>query len=133
MRMMTCNYSKRGITYVTVILLLLLAAMIYGVYVFAPIYMADFDWQREVDGQMIKASEMTDSEMRENLVKEAELLKVPIEEQGSILEISRNAGVITITYRYDKPTPIPGLETIHFEKTLTRNIQKVEHLFNKNK
>jgi len=129
MKRVSDNHPSSGFTYVTAIVLLLFAAIAYAVYVLAPPYMADWNWRREINAQMIKASEKSDSEIRQELMRQAGLLNIPIE-SGS-LDIYRYANEIKITYEYERKVALPGLKSLHFENSMKRQVTKVQHLFNK--
>lgn len=122
-------HSRSGITYVTVLLLLFVGSAVWLGYALVPAYSGDWKFRREVEGQMIKASERSDLQIREYLIKQAEILKIDIG-TGS-LDIVRGAGEITITYKYDRPVPLPKVESVHFEKKMSRPIEKIQHLFHK--
>jgi hypothetical protein len=118
--------GKSGITYVSVILLLIVVVGGYAGYTFIPTYMADWNFRREINAQMIKASEVTDNDIRQALVNQAAILKIPLVEGD--LEITRNLGVIKIIYKYDRPVLFPGMKTIHFQDSQEKPIKKVDHL-----
>jgi len=119
-----------GINYVTAILLLILIGGGYAAYVFVPVYLSDWKWRREITGQMIKAFDVGDIEIQSELLKHAEMLKIPVAATGS-LQITRFKNEIRIFYSYDREVSFPGIKKVHFEKTLKQEIKQVQHLFNK--
>ena len=127
MRKASRNNQRSGVTYVTVLLLLLIAAIVFACYAFAPPILADWNFRRAINEQMLKAAEKTDLDIRLELRRQAELLQIPIDTGD--LDISRYAKEIKIEYKYDREIPVPGLEKLHFENSMKREIKKVDHLF----
>jgi hypothetical protein len=121
--------SRSGITYVGVILLLICIAVGWGSYAIVPAHLADWKFRREIEELQIKASEMTDNEIREALLKQAEILKIDL--ANGTLEVTRYGNESTVSYEYEWPVPVPKMKPLHFKKSVKREIRKIQHLFHK--
>lgn len=120
--------EKGGLNYVNVILIIILVGMILAGWTFIPGVYQAFTLAHFAEGQAIKASEMQDQEIRENIRKESEKLGV---DQGSlVIVMQRFGGKVTIDIDFDRMVPIPGLndKSIHFHKKIVKQYGDIIHL-----
>ncbi|MBZ0270523.1 hypothetical protein K8I61_00690 [bacterium] len=121
--------DRGGFTWVTALLLLIVGGGIYTTYALAPSYVADWKWRREINGQLIKASELNDQEIRQNLMKHAEMLHIPVSSGEGTFNIMRHANNVEVEYEYEVPVPMPGVEKLKFKDKVSREVTEVKHLF----
>ena len=113
--------SERGeINSVTVFLLLILVSIVLAVWVLGPPLYKNYMLGHFAYGQAIKAREIPDWEMTENIRKEAEKLGIDLEKLG--LELQRFESEMHIRYEFEYPIKLPGFS----DKTMTfsKDIQK---------
>ncbi|MCZ7585931.1 MAG: hypothetical protein M5R36_22835 [Deltaproteobacteria bacterium] len=123
--------SRRGaINYVTIILLLILGGGIWAGVALGPAYMADWQFRREINGLMIKGKNISDYEIRQSIVKQAETLKIPFEGDAG-LSIARYEDDITVSYNYTRTVKFPGVRKLEFKKTMKRKMKDVQKLIEK--
>lgn len=123
------RHRSGGINYVTVILLLVIASVVAGVYCYFPPYYAEFTLKRAAEGKMIQAAEISDEDIRQEMMKVAERTDIPL--GSGEIQVSRYSNTITVEYKYTRPVPLSFLPPFKAHETLKRDIKKVEHLFNK--
>ena len=114
--------------YVNIILILFLVVLIWFGAVVIPRMYAEYQLTHFVEGQMIRAWELTASEMRRNILDQVQQLKIPLSDPD--LNITKTNDKIKIEYTYVANFPIPGTKgvskTIH--QVGERRIRPVEHL-----
>ncbi|MCB1155518.1 hypothetical protein KDL45_17805, partial [bacterium] len=113
---------------VTVFLVIVLAAIAFGAYAFVPMYYGEWTFRRAISGEMIRAKEKTDSEIMAEINKVAGRVGVPTDG----VQITRFNNEIRVAYKYDRVIPLLD-KKMHFEDTLSRELQDTQHLFHQNK
>lgn len=120
--------EKGDLNYVNVILILILIGLVLVGWTFVPGMYQRFSLAHFAEGQAIRASEIQDHLIRENIQKEAQKLGVDLATLNVLIQ--RESGRMTIEIDFDRAVPVPGIteKPIHFHKKIVKMYGDVIHL-----
>lgn len=122
------NDQTGSFNYVSAILILLVVGIGVASYIYAPPVYQSFTLGHFIEGQAIKATELSDSVIHENISKEAERLGI---DTGTLeVELNRYENKMMVSYTFERRVGLPGLsgKPIKFSNKVERNYSDIIHL-----
>lgn len=124
------TYRQRGgFNWVSALLLLIFVAAIVAGIVLGPKYYANFNLRQKAWSLMVRASELNDMQIREQILAEVKDRNIPL--SADQLHVYREGKAkIIVTYEYEWPVGLPGFDDVNlpFKETLEREVTEIKKL-----
>ncbi|HPQ70997.1 MAG TPA: hypothetical protein PKW95_17870 [bacterium] len=124
------TYRQRGgFNWVSALLLLVFVAAIVAGIALGPKYYANFNLRQKAWSLMVRASELNDTQIREQILAEVKERNIPL--SADQLHVYREGkDKIIVTYEYEWPVGLPGLDDVNlpFKETLEREVTEIKKL-----